>query len=82
MQALKNWLVKAALTGGWKTYSAAIGGILVGLGSLLTGAMGFDQATAMILAGLAVFGLGHKLAKLLAVAKRFIDLVEGEANRG
>ena len=78
MQFIKDLIVKAILSGGWKTYAAAVGAILVGVGSFLQGAMDFETASALVLGGLAVFGLGHKLQKLLDTFKQLVDFADRE----
>jgi len=61
--------------GGWKTKTAAIGTILMGVGTMLTEAItlisgdGGDIDTVkagflMITTGLAMIGIGHKIEKL------------------
>ncbi len=54
--------------GGWKTWAAAIGMWLTGLGLLISGYVNSDAARitegiTTILAGLALVGIGHKLEK-------------------
>ena len=53
---------------GYKTYLAAFGMILTGLGQISTSYLADDWASIgegwnLVLAGLAVLGVGHKLAK-------------------
>jgi hypothetical protein len=50
--------------GGWKTWLAAIGSIVWGVGGYLSGAHELDAAAAFVSGGLAMIGLGHKLDKL------------------
>ncbi len=68
-KALDNFLKEAGMTG-WKTKLAGIGMIVTGLGIVISGLVGdsFDfakvkEGAQLILAGLAVLGLGHKIDK-------------------
>lgn len=58
------------IMGGWKTWAAAIGMILAGAGLITTGSLADPvdvdkilEGAQMILAGLALIGIGHKLEK-------------------
>lgn len=48
---------------GWKTWTAAIGMILYGVGGLMAGQHGYDVAAGFVTAGLATIGIGHKIEK-------------------
>ena len=56
---------------GWKTYVAGFGMILVGVGGIALHVSGsdssftldFNQGIELLLAGLAVIGIGHKVEK-------------------
>ena len=53
---------------GWKTWAAGIGSILAGLGMMAQslsgqGEVDFNGAVQMIIAGLAIIGIGHKIEK-------------------
>lgn len=58
------------MMGGWKTWTAAIGMIVTGAGLIATAVAGETvdpdkilEGAQLILAGLALIGLGHKLEK-------------------
>jgi hypothetical protein len=63
--------------GGWKTYAAGIGGILLGLGTAVQAAAAGDwgsvwQGVLILLAGLGTIGLGHKAEKIKAILEQFL----------
>ncbi len=55
---------------GWKTWVAAAGSVLWGIGGLLAGLHGLDVAIGFVTGGLALVGLGHKLEKVIKVVKK------------
>jgi hypothetical protein len=48
---------------GWKTWVAAAGSILWGIGGFVNGTHDFDTASAFVISGFGLVGLGHKLDK-------------------
>lgn len=76
MWAMKLLDKGAAMLEGYKTYIAAIASILSGLGMIATGITQdpinwelVNQGWVMVVAGLAVFGIGAKLSKLTDATK-------------
>lgn len=49
---------------GWKTWAAAIGSIVWGVGGFLTESHGPDAAVSFVTGGLAMIGIGHKIEKI------------------
>lgn len=49
---------------GWKTWVAAVGSILWGVGGLVAGVHDPDTCAAFVTGGLALVGIGHKVEKL------------------
>lgn len=49
---------------GWKTWTAAAGSILWGIGGYLAGVHDVDVAVAFVTGGLAMLGVGHKIDKI------------------
>lgn len=49
---------------GWKTWTAAIGSILWGIGGYLAGVHGPDETATFVTGGFALIGIGHKIEKL------------------
>ncbi len=49
---------------GWKTWLAAIGSILWGVGGFLAGLHGPDAAAGFVVGGMGMIGIGHKLDRI------------------
>jgi len=60
---------------GWKTWVAAVGSILWGIGGLLVQAHGPDGAAMFITGGFALIGIGHKVEKLGDVFKMAVETI-------
>ena len=54
---------------GWKTWVAAAGSILWGVGGLLANLHDVDVCLAFVTGGLALVGIGHKVEKLSDLLK-------------